>query len=293
MQQNRWTASLAQRFVTGDDRRAAWRAIAVLRREGVLASIYYLGEYVTSPALVARNVEEVLALVDEGDPSGDTTTFLSLDPTQIGYSISDDLVCKNALRISRAVRDRRTFRFLMIDMEDASLVGRSIELHQRLRAEGVPIAITLQAYLRRTEADLRRLAGEGAAIRLCKGAFVGSRAVALTDRRSISDAYLSLARLLLSAPTREAGAYPILATHDLRILETLRSDIERNGWLPHQLEVEMLLGVREPLRRELLQMGYTVRVYVPFGSQWWPYAVRRVGENPANVGFVMSALLRG
>jgi proline dehydrogenase len=290
MQRGRFTTLLARRFVAGDSRAEASQTIAALRERGLAASLYYLGEYVTSPPLVERNVEQVLALVEEPQPWA-AATVLSVDPTQIGFSISDELGWRNALRIGRTLRDRRTFQLMMIDMEDRSLVERSILLHERLREEGVPVAITLQAYLRRTEEDAERLAQRGAAIRLCKGAFVAPREVAWPGPRSVSEAYLRLSRKLLSPAMKEAGGHPIFATHDDRLIEAILRESERCGWSSGEIEFELLLGVREGLQRRLREAGQKVRVYVPFGSEWWPYTARRIGENAANARFVLRAVL--
>ncbi len=289
MEGNPLTHHLSRRYVGGCDSAEALETVRVLAQKGLHSSPYYLGEYVDTPELVERNMREILdalAVFDAAEPP----VFFSVDPTQIGYTISDDLGRANALRIAEALRQYPGIRFIMIDMEDASYVERTIALYETLREAGVRMAITLQAYLYRTEEDFERLASAGARIRLVKGAFVAGKDIAYTQKSDIDAAYERIARRALDPDLHAAGAYPIFATHDDRILDTLAPLIRANGWEPDQYEIEMLLGVREPLQRQMAQEGHTVRVYVPFGTAWWAYTVRRVGENPANARFVLQAL---
>ena len=285
-------AALAKRFVAGPDVAAARRKAEELAAAHIHTSVYYLGEYVDSAELVEENVAGILAAVEHFGQT-DLNWFISVDPTQIGYSISSELGWTNAQRIADVVKvvpDAQAHP-VMIDMEDARVVSPTIDLFERLRAAGVPVAITLQTYLFRTEQDFQRLASQGASIRLVKGAFVASRRIAYTRKRDVDDAYLRLCLLALSPAMQAAGHRPIFATHDDRILNIVLPVAQANGWEPGEYEIEMLLGVRESYQRELAVKGYTVRVYVPFGAAWWPYSIRRVGENPANARFVLRALL--
>jgi proline dehydrogenase len=284
--------ALARRFVAGSDVAAAQRKAEELAAAKLQASIYFLGEYVDSAELVEDNVKGILAAIEHFAPTN-LNWFISVDPTQIGYSISPELGWTNAQRISAAVQalpDPQA-HYIMVDMEDAGVVSETIGLYEKLRANAIPAAITLQTYLFRTEEDFKRLAAQGAIIRLVKGAFVASRRIAYTRKRDIDDAYLRICLLALSPDMKAAGHRPIFATHDDRILKILLSTAQANGWKPDEFEIEMLLGVRESYQRELAAAGYSVRVYVPFGAAWWPYSIRRVGENPANGRFVLRAML--
>jgi proline dehydrogenase len=292
MESSRRLAALAKRFVAGGDPAAAKVTADSFARARMGTSIYYLGEYVNSPELVEDNVKGILSAIDCFGPT-DLDWFISVDPTQIGCSISDDLGWTNAQRIADVVKALPNAQAhpMMIDMEDASVVPQTIALYEKLRAQNVPAAITLQAYLYRTREDFQRLASQGATIRLVKGAFVANRRIAYTRKQDIDDAYLSLCLLALSPEMKAAGHRPIFATHDDRLINLLLPVATSNGWAPGDYEIEMLLGVREDYQRELAAAGHTVRVYVPFGTAWWPYSIRRVGENPANVRFVMRAIL--
>lgn len=286
-------ASLAKRFVAGPEVAAAQQKADELAASHLHTSIYYLGEYVDSANLVEDNVRGILAAIEQFAQTK-LDWFISVDPTQIGCSISQELGWANAQRIGDAVKalpDAQTHP-MMIDMEDASVVSQTIDLFEKLRAADVPAALTLQTYLFRTAEDFQRLAAQGMTIRLVKGAFVASHRIAYTRKRDIDDAYLRLCLLALSPAMKAAGHRPIFATHDDRILNLLLPVAQANGWTPDDYEIEMLLGVREPYQRELAAAGQSVRVYVPFGAAWWPYSIRRVGENPANVRFVLRAMLR-
>jgi proline dehydrogenase len=286
-------AALARRFVAGPDVAAARRKAEELTAAHIHTSVYYLGEYVDSTELVEENVTGILTAIEYFKQTN-LNWFVSVDPTQIGYSISSELGWTNAQRIGEAIKQSlpdAPAHPVMIDMEDARVVSQTIDLFEKFQAAGIPAAITLQTYLFRTEQDFQRLAAQGASVRLVKGAFVASRRIAYTRKRDVDDAYLRLCLLALSPAMKAAGHRPIFATHDDRILNILLPVAQANGWEPHEYEIEMLLGVRDAYQRELAAKGYTVRVYVPFGAAWWPYSIRRVGENPANARFVLRAML--
>jgi proline dehydrogenase len=288
MQANPLSRRLARRFVGGEDLAAAIRKVEALGQQGLLSSIYYLGEYVDSPELVDINVRAIISTADALGQA-QLPVFLSVDPTQIGYSVSGQVGCDNASSIGRVVGQYPSIKFMMLDMEDSSYVDPTITLYHTLRDSGVPVAITLQTYLFRTEQDFEALAQQGAAIRLVKGAFVESKDMAWTKEHEIDDAYRRLARRALDPDLKAAGVYPIFATHDHRILNELKPLIQAHHWQPDEYEFEMLLGVRTDLQLQQAREGHCVRVYVPFGTEWWPYTARRIGEKPANGRFVLQA----
>jgi proline dehydrogenase len=295
MQGSRAGSSLARRYVAGQ---AAADAVGVagdlLSRDGVRSSLYYLGEYVGSAARVAESVAAKLAVAAA---LGRTVldVHVSVDPTQIGHSFDPALVDGNARRIAEAVwqaaAGRPGVHCAMLDMEDPSVVDATIALHDRLKREGLPVALTLQAYLRRTAADLRRQVAAGSRVRLVKGAFVGAPEIAYTSQREIKAAYRRLVELMLAPEAKSGGFYPILATHDDALQALAIDTARRNGWRPGEYEFEMLLGVRTDLARELARRGERVRLYLPFGRDWWPYAVRRIGENPRNALLLARSLI--
>lgn len=220
---------------------------------------------------------------------------ISVDPTQIGHVIDPELARRNAFeiaeRIAQAARGVPGNHLLMLDMEDASVVDATLALHDALRAAGLPIAITLQAYLHRTRDDLDRLIDSGATVRLVKGAFAAPKAIAYTSRVAIKANSRVLIESMLGARARASGFSPIVATHDAALQEHAARVAQRLAWDNSRWEIEMLLGVRDDLARAQARAGRRVRLYAPFGSDWWPYALRRIGENPTNAWLLARSLL--
>ena len=293
MQANRFARGLASRFVGGDSASAAIRKATELSACGAAISLNYLGEYVESPEAVEENVSQIESVIRLLGSSA-LDVHVSIYPTQIGYAHSAGLGEANGLRIGRLLAEQPAsgrLRLLMLDMEDFPLVQHTLDLRERLAQSGCPTGITIQAYLHRTERDLRDLVESGAAaIRLVKGAFAESPARAWTKRPDIRREYLKQAGYLLSADAGSHGLYPVFATHDDATIRAVIGIAERNGWSPDEYEFEMLYGVRTPLQRRMVAEGRRLRLYVPFGTEWWPYTMHRIGENPANARMVLSAL---
>lgn len=292
MQGNRLMRGLAGRFVGGDSSSAAVRRSSELSAQAT-TSLYFLGEYVESPAAIEENVAQLVAAIERLGQSN-LDVHISIDPTQIGYAHSDALGEANALRLGKLIAaqpESGRRRLAMLDMEDFSVVQKTLDLRARMAQAGYPTGITIQAYLYRSAEDLRGLVEAGAAaIRLVKGAFAESRDHAWTGRADINREFLSGAAILLSAEAKTRGVYPIFATHDDEMIWAIIELAQHNQRSKDEYEFEMLLGVREPLQQKLIAEGYRLRLYLPFGTDWWPYTVRRIGENPANVRFVLNAL---
>lgn len=293
VQANGFMRGLASRFVAGDSVAAAMRKASELSAGKVASSLYYLGEYVESPAAIEENVSQIEGAIRQLEGTR-LDVQVSIDPTQIGYAHSDALGEANARRIGRLGAERRAAGrrpLPMLDMEDFFLVQKTLDLRARLEQAGCPTGITIQAYLRRSGQDLRDLVeGGAAAIRLVKGAFTGSAEWAWTRRRDVNREYLELATYLLSADARRRGVYPAFATHDEAMMKAIVAVAERSGRPRDEYEFEMLYGARTRLQRQIVAEGYGLRLYLPFGTEWWPYTVRRIGESPANTRFVLSAL---
>lgn len=284
-------AGAAREFVGGPDEEAALRTAVGLHARGIRASLFFLGEYIIDPAITRQTVDSLVRLLPQLDERG-LDTHVSVDSTQIGYSIRPELGEENALRLAAAFPARRSAHsFLMLDMEDASYVDYTIGLRSLLAKRGVPAAITLQAYLRRTEADLADLLRDGVpCVRLVKGAFSEGREIAWTRKTEVREAYMRLAAQMLSAKAREAGLFPVFATHNEELIDSIRSLARKSGFAPGEYEFEMLYGVRPGLQAKILAGGDQLRLYVPYGAYWWPYTARRIGENPRNLLFVWRAL---
>jgi proline dehydrogenase len=276
----------ASRFVAGETLDECVAVLRTLNRAGFKANTTILGENVRDPAVaeqVADRYEEVLRRIRvEG-----LRVNVSLKLTHLGLLV-DGEACYGHLRRLLGVA-RETGSFVRMDMEESALVDRTLAIYERARAEGFDeIGLVLQAYLRRTPADLDRLLPLRPNLRLVKGAYLEPAEVAYPAKADVDRAYLALAERAL-----QSAGYTALATHDDRIIERLIAFAEQHGIDRNRFEFQMLYGVRPQLQRQLLERGYTVLVATPFGEAWYPYLMRRLAERPANVLFLLRNLLRG
>lgn len=294
VQSTQGASSLATRYVAGDTAEAGvTRALMLRSNNDVRSSLFYLGEYVDRPELVEENVAAKLEVAELLKTAG-VDVHISVDPTQVGQMLDPALARKNVRRIAEAVAGASQgvsgVHALMLDMEDQSVTDATIALHDDMADAGLPMALTLQAYLRRTEHDMIRQVRRGSKVRLVKGAFAADRKAAFSSQAEIKANSRRLIDIMLSPDARQSGFYPILATHDDRLQAYAIDQARRNGWRPGEYEFEMLLGVRGDVATELARRGERVRLYVPFGRDWWPHAVRRIGENPRNAWLLARSL---
>jgi proline dehydrogenase len=211
----------------------------------------------------------------------------SLKLTQMGLDVDEDLCFENLNRICSTAQTLGNF--VRIDMESTAYTDRTLDLFRRLwhKSGYRNVGVVLQAYLYRTEEDVREMNHLGARVRLCKGAYNEPADVAFPRKADVDRNYAKLAALLL----RE-GNYPGIATHDARLIEFVKRYAASHGIAPDKFEFQMLYGVRRELQVDLVQQGYNMRVYVPYGHEWYPYFMRRLAERPANVVFVVGNLMR-
>ena len=286
---------LAARFIAGGTAEDGVRlALALNAEHGLRASLFFLGETVDGTALVEENVAGKLAVAEKLAAAG-LDVHVSLDTPQIGLPLDAEQCLTRSLRIAetigRAAAGHPGFNALVFGMEDHTQVDATIALHDAVRDAGLPAALTLQAYLRRTEADLAGQIAAGGRVRLVKGAFVAGGDIAFVGRPAIKANFRRLIDLMFSADARESGFRPIVATHDERLLDFAAALADANGWPRGAYEFELLLGVRQALAERLAASGYTVRLYTPFGRDWWPYAMHRIGESPENALFLVRSLV--
>lgn len=285
-QRQAWLQGLTARFVSGPGVDDAVQGALGLSRDGISASMFYLGEYVSDPVLIAQTVSQLNRVVAES-AANSLDVCASVDPTQIGLMVDEATCTVNARVLAAAIQaaapsPRQGHDTLMIDMEDASVTEATLRLYWSLRREGLPVAVTIQAYLHQTRADLEKLIAAGAWVRLVKGAFAEHASAAVRGTADRDSRYRRCASLLLSQNAKSAGVYPAFATHDHRLVEEIITQAAANDWPTEGYEFEMLFGVRPDLQRELADRGHRVRVYLPFGNDWFSYAIRRVGESPRN-----------
>lgn len=294
MQGSRGASSLAGHYVGGRDLNSAMTTAGKLLGGKIRSSFFYLGEYVDSKELVRENVAAKMLAAQKIPPTG-MDTHISVDPTQVGAQLGWEMATENMRRIAGEIAtntDAHTgIHCVMLDMEDYPANQITIDLHDQMAADGLPVALTLQAYLRKTEQDLERQIEKGARVRLVKGAFYASEDVAFAKRAEIKENHRRLIAMMLSENARQTGFYPIIATHDDALHDFAIHIARENGWQQGQYEFEMLYGVRSNLAQRLAERGERVRLYLPFGSDWWPYAVRRIGENPANAVLLLRSLI--
>ena len=293
-QNSRATSFLSGKYVSGETPDAGIeRAQELLAQHGIRSSLFYMGEYVDDWDLVNLNMDNKLEIAARLGQAG-LDVHVSVDPTQIGHHLDPDVVAGHAERLAQAVQaavgNKGGVNCLMFDMEDASLNDPTIAVHNRMQDMGLPVALTLQAYLRRTRQDMQAQIARGSRVRLVKGAFAANGDIAFTKRADVKDNSRLLIHDMLSQQARENGFYPIIATHDTALQDYAIKLARRNGWAAGEYEFEMLLGVRQDVAQALSERGERVRLYVPFGRDWWPHAARRIGENPGNAMLLARSL---
>lgn len=297
-QSSRAGTALATRYVAGSNvGEGVVCASQLLKGKHIHASLFYLGEYVDTPELVEVNVAAKIAVAKALGEAG-LDVHVSVDPTQIGHQIDPKMAKTNAFRIAEAIalasQGRQGHHMLMLDMEDQGVTDATLALHNDIRAAGLPVAVTLQAYLKRTILDMQALVARGATVRLVKGAFAAGSNVAYTTRLQIKDNSRNLIDLMLSHEAKTAGFKPVFATHDDAMQQYASQRAKEQGWVKGvDYEFEMLLGVRSELAESQAVNGERVRLYAPFGGDWWPHAMRRIGENPANGLLLARSLISG
>lgn len=279
---------VARRFVAGETLDEAIDTARSLNQKGLLVTLNYLGENIARAEETADVVAAYQTLVQQIH-SHQLEASVSVKPSQLGLDIREELCLTNLRQILAAAQEHRVP--VTIDMEGSNHTEATLRLYRTLRDEGFDNAGTaIQAYLYRSEDDMRQLAAEGAHIRLCKGAYLEPPEIAFPAKADVDASFVRLARLYLTESDR---AYLCLATHDEQMIQATQVIIREYQISPERYEYQMLLGVRTDRQAELAADGHKMRVYVPYGEAWYPYFMRRLAERPANVLFFMRALFGG
>ncbi|MGH9240612.1 MAG: proline dehydrogenase family protein [Vicinamibacterales bacterium] len=277
--------SFARRFIAGETVEEAIRDARILQARGMLLTLDYLGESVSTTDEASAATREYVRLIDVIVKSG-IERNISLKLTQLGVTV-DRATCVDNLRRILDPAGKHGF-FVRIDMENSPYTAVTMEVFDTLwQLEYRNIGLALQAALHRTEQDVRRMIDLGARVRLVKGAYKESPAVAIQAKQDVDAAFIRLMQLLL-----DEGTYPAIATHDEGIIATTCNYARTRNIARDRFEFQMLYGIRRDLQTSLVADGHRMRIYLPFGRQWFPYFMRRLGERPANVGFVLRAILR-
>ncbi|OZC95513.1 proline dehydrogenase [Rhodococcus sp. 06-235-1A] len=282
----RATRALVDRFVAGESEPAAVTAVDALLATGRFVSVDYLGEDTTDRAQASTTVDAYLSLIQRFSTQRSSATALevSLKLSALGQGIDRDLALENARKICTAAAAAGVW--VTVDAEDHTTTDSTLSIVRELRVDFPDLGTVLQAYLRRTEADCTELSGPRSRIRLCKGAYNEPSSVAFQGAREVSDSYLRCLKILM-----DGRGYPMVASHDPEMIEAAEQFATSAGRSSEDFEFQMLYGIREPEQRRLVDAGRHMRVYVPYGSQWYGYFMRRLAERPANLMFFARSVL--
>ncbi len=276
--------SFARRFIPGETFEEAVEPARALQAAGFHLTLDLLGENVRSFDDTTTAARDYVQLIDTIVASG-IERNISLKLTKLGADIDLATCIDNMRRVMAAAHERDCY--VRIDMENSPYTELTFEVFENLWRLGYRnIGVALQAYLYRTADDVRRMNELGAGVRLVKGAYKEPASLALEAKADVDAAFVQHMKALL-----DGGTYPAIATHDPAMIEATRAYAAAQQISPERFEFQMLYGVRRDLQKQLVAQGYRVRIYVPFGREWFPYFMRRLGERPANVGFVVRALL--
>jgi proline dehydrogenase len=283
------TRDVVARFVAGD---TADEALAVTERllaDGLLVTIDYLGEYTQDRDQAAAVAEEYVALLGRLSQAGHSAAGqaeVSVKPTAVGLGLAElgeKTALENIVKIAVAARNAGTT--VTLDMEDHTRIDATLRLVAELRADFPDLGCVIQSYLRRSPADCEALATASSRVRLCKGAYQAPDGIALATKHDVDLSYARCMRILM-----EGSGYPMMATHDPRLIQLTGVKADLIGRDPSRFEYQMLYGMRPAEQLRLAQTGAQVRVYLPYGSDWYGYLVRRLAERPANLAFFLRGL---
>ena len=275
---------LASQFAAGATLAQAVAATRNLNRQGMLATLDHLGENVRTreEAAAARDAyREMLAEIS----TQQLQSTISVKLTQLGLDLSEADCQANLEAVVQQAQ--RLGNFVEVDMESSAYTDQTLAAIRQLRRSYSAVGAVIQAYLYRSEEDVQKLAAERIHVRLCKGAYKEPSSLAFPHKTDVDENFLRLMRILLSS-----GTYHSIATHDPRMIEQTCCYARELALAQHNFEFQMLYGVRRDLQTRLVREGYRLRIYIPFGKEWFPYFMRRLAERPANVLFVLKALVR-
>lgn len=275
---------VSRRFVSGETQEQAIQAVEDLNQKGFLATLDRLGENVTSRDEALKAANDYLLLLDKISQNG-VDSNVSCKLTQMGLDLDFDFCISNVKRIVQ--RAKQYGNFVRIDMEDSPRTEKTLQVCFALHKEYSNTGAVIQSYLYRSEEDVKKLLEQKIRIRLCKGAYKEPKTVAFQKKKEVDDNFVKLMKMLL-----KSGVYHGIATHDDKMIQATIDFAEKENILKESYEFQFLYGIRRELQEELIKKGYNVRIYVPYGDQWYPYFMRRMAERPANLFFVAKNFFR-
>jgi proline dehydrogenase len=291
---------LAMRFIAGETLDEALITVERLNQKGIFTTLDHLGEHVSSSEEALRATDAYIDIIEKLHGAG-ARSNCSLKLSQLGLQLDFDLCLSNMRCIATRAAEFGTL--VRIDMEDSTTIDDTLRIHNTLLEEGITnVGLVIQSYLYRSEADVADLLSNGTRIRLCKGAYKEPDDIAYTKKGDIDLNFDKLTEMMIdgaitcgseaASPDGKIPPIPAIATHDKDRIDFALEVAERKGFSKSALEFQMLNGIRTDLQLELAQSGYPVRVYVPYGTEWYPYVMRRMAERPANLILVVKNLLR-
>jgi proline dehydrogenase len=275
---------LVSRFVAGVRLGEAIEHVQRLNAAGMTATLDYLGESVRDADAAGAAAMQYIAILHAIEHAG-VQCNASLKLTQMGLDVDRALCVRNLDRV--IAQADQLHNFIRIDMEGSTYTQVTLDVFHELFARYKNVGVVIQAYLYRSEADIRELNAIGARVRLCKGAYNEPASVAFAEKTDTDKNFIKLMQLLLSE-----GNYPGIATHDEKMITATREYAAKHGIPPERFEFQMLYGIRRDLQEQIVRDGYRLRIYVPYGEEWYPYMMRRLAERPANLLFVLGGVLR-
>ncbi len=295
-----WRA--ASRFVAGETPESAIRAICELNKKGINATLDHLGEHTSTAEEADKATDDILSILNEIDKAG-VRANVSIKLTQIGMGLDEEICRPNLVRIAEQVKKHGNF--LRIDMEDTPYTEITISMYYSLLQRGFhtnQVGMVVQAYLYRTEADLRKLLEYNTRIRLVKGAYNEPPDKAFPNKADTDANFDLLTKIMIDAACKiepnkisadgRVPPIPAIASHDEKRIDFAKHYAEKVGLPKDAIEFQMLYGIRRDLQEQLVKEGYPVRIYVPFGTHWYPYFMRRLAERPGNIWFFVSNFFR-
>jgi proline dehydrogenase len=290
---------MAKRFIAGESLEEAVAAVRLLNNEHIYATLDHLGEFTSNRADALRATDDILEILDVIERE-QIKSSVSIKLSQIGLTIGEAFCVENLRRILQHAQLRNNF--VRLDMEDSSTVDQTLNVFSNVRENFENVGIVIQSYLYRSETDVVELLKTGSRIRICKGAYNEPPEVAYPDKQDVDSSFDRISNLLLEAakkfdfstisPDGHFPPIPAIATHDEARIDYVKQYANSIDLSKDRFEFQMLHGIRRDLQDKLVADGYNVRVYVPYGTQWYPYFMRRLAERPANVWFILSNLLR-
>jgi proline dehydrogenase len=281
---NKLAQSFALRFVAGQTLESAIEAVRKINAQGMTATLDHLGENVSTKAEAINAADAYRKILREINGAG-ADCNVSLKLTHMGLDLGEDFARENVSRVIEQAAEHDNF--VRVDMESSEYIDHTLAVFFRLFDDHKNVGAVIQSYLYRSESDLEQLIQAGARVRLVKGAYLEPPEVAFQQKSEVDASFVRLSQMLLAR-----GNYPAIATHDERMIEAAKYYASTNGIESSRYEFQMLYGIRRDLQGQLLRDGYRMRVYVPYGTHWYPYLMRRMAERPANLMFVLGSIAR-